>query len=181
MTALIIVDVQNDFCPGGALAVPDGDAVVPVINDLMPRFPLIVATQDWHPADHCSFTPQGGIWPPHCVAGTPGAELHAELDIRSVGLRVRKATTPDADAYSGFQGTDLTEQLRARDVDSVAVVGLATDYCVKATALDAKAAGLSVTVYPDACRAVDVKPGDGDRALDEMRAAGISIGLNRNV
>ncbi|HEY3414210.1 MAG TPA: nicotinamidase [Armatimonadota bacterium] len=175
MKALIVVDVQNDFCPGGTLAVPNGDAVVPAINRLMNRFPLIVATQDWHPANHCSFVEQGGIWPPHCVAGTPGAELHPDLRADSVALRVRKATTPEADAYSGFQGTDLAEQLRSRGADEVAVVGLATDYCVKATALDAKAAGFGVTVYADACRSVDVNAGDGDRALDEMRAAGVTI------
>lgn len=175
MNALIIVDVQNDFCPGGALAVPDGDAVVSVINGLVERFPLVAATQDWHPPDHCSFVPNGGIWPPHCVAGTLGAELHPDLRDDCISLRILKASTPDADAYSGFQGTDLAEQLRARSVDEVAVVGLATDYCVKATALDALNAGFRVTVHVDACRAVGVKAGDGDRALDEMRMAGVSV------
>jgi nicotinamidase/pyrazinamidase len=173
--ALIIVDVQNDFCPGGALAVPDGDAVVPIINRVIDRFPLVVATQDWHPAHHCSFIEQGGTWPPHCVAGSEGAELHPCLRADSINIRIRKATTPEADAYSGFQGTDLTEQLHSREVDAVTVVGLATDYCVKATALDAKAAGFQVTVLAGACRAVDVQPGDGERALEEMRAAGVLI------
>ena len=175
MNALIIVDVQNDFCPGGALAVPDGDAVVPVINGLMNRFPLVVATQDWHPANHCSFVEQGGIWAPHCVADTNGAELHPDLRIEGIHLRVRKATTTESDAYSGFQGTDLAEQLRARAVTEVTVVGLATDYCVKATALDAIAEGFKVSVFADACRAVNVNRGDGDRALNEMRTAGITV------
>jgi nicotinamidase/pyrazinamidase len=175
MNALIIVDVQNDFCPGGALAVPDGDAVVPVINGLMDRTPFVVATQDWHPVDHCSFVANGGIWPPHCVAGTSGAELHSGLRHDRISLRIQKATAPDPDAYSGFQGTDLAEQLRARGIDEVMVVGLATDYCVKATALDALATGFRVTVHADACRAVNVNPGDGERALDEMRKAGVCV------
>jgi nicotinamidase/pyrazinamidase len=175
MIALIIVDVQNDFCPGGALAVPDGDAVVPAINAMLNRYPVVVTTQDWHPTDHCSFTAEGGIWPPHCVAGTQGAELHRDLHTDAIALRVRKAATPEADAYSGFQGTDLAEQLRSRGVDEVVVVGLATDYCVKATALDAIAEGFRVSVDPRGCRAVDVQPGDGDRALEEMRAAGVSV------
>lgn len=175
MEALIIVDVQNDFCPGGTLAVPGGDAVVPVINGLIDRFPLVVVTQDWHPSNHCSFVEQGGIWPPHCVAGTYGAELHPDLRADSIDVRVRKATTPEADAYSGFQGTDLAKQLRSQGVDGVTVVGLATDYCVKATALDAKAAGFQVTVLAEACRAVDVNPGDGERALDEMGVGGVTV------
>lgn len=175
MEALIIVDVQNDFCPGGALEVPDGDAVVPVINGVLDRFPVIVATQDWHPANHCSFVEQGGIWPPHCVAGTVGADLHPDLRADAISLRVRKATTPEADAYSGFQGTDLAEKLRSRGVDAVTIVGLATDYCVKATALDAKSAGFSVTVIADACRAVDVHPGDGANAIQGMRAGQVTV------
>ena len=175
MNALIIVDVQNDFCPGGALAVPDGDAVVPVINGLMNRYPLIVATQDWHPAGHCSFVEHGGTWPAHCVAATQGAELHPSLNAKAIDLRIFKGATPDADAYSGFTGTDLAEQLHARGVTEVTIVGLATDYCVKATALDAMAAGFKVTVYADACRAVNVNPIDGDAALDELRAAGANV------
>lgn len=175
MNALIIVDVQNDFCPGGALAVPDGDAVVPVINGMMDRFPIVVTTQDGHPPDHCSFVANGGVWPVHCVAGTLGAELHPNLRNDGISLRIFKAITPAADAYSGFQGTDLAEQLRARGVDEVTVVGLATDYCVKATVLDALTAGFRVTVDATACRAVNVYPGDGDRALDQMRAAGVTV------
>jgi nicotinamidase/pyrazinamidase len=173
--ALIIVDVQNDFCPGGALAVPDGDAVVPVLNAAMQDYPVVVTTQDWHPANHVSFHAQGGIWPPHCVAGTPGAELHPDLDRDGISFGIRKADTAAVDAYSGFQGTDLTEQLRARGVTDVAVAGLATDYCVKATALDALAAGFGVTVLANASRAVEVRPGDGQRALEELAATGVRV------
>ena len=152
--ALIIVDLQNDFCPGGALAVGDGDAVVPVLNWLAPRFGTVVATQDWHPADHRSFAAQGGPWPAHCVAGTPGAALHAALDQSPIDITIRKATTPDREAYSGFDGTDLAAQLRARGVRRVYVGGLALDYCVDATALDAKRAGFDTYVIADATRAV---------------------------
>ncbi|HEY3266217.1 MAG TPA: nicotinamidase [Armatimonadota bacterium] len=175
MTALIIVDVQNDFCPGGALAVPRGDEVVPAINAVMAMFPVVAATQDWHPPDHCSFAAQGGPWPPHCIAGTPGAELHPGLRQERISIRVRKADTPAVDAYSGFQGTDLADQLRAKGVTDVTVAGLATDYCVKATALDAKAAGFTVSVLAGACRAVEVNPGDGAAALSELRSAGVSV------
>lgn len=152
--ALIIVDVQNDFCPGGALAVGEGDAVVPVLNRLAPAFGTVVATQDWHPADHRSFKEQGGIWPVHCVAGGAGAELHPDLDRSQIDLSVRKATTPEEEAYSGFDGTDLAAQLRARGVERVYVGGLALDYCVDATALDARRAGFDTYVIADATRAV---------------------------
>lgn len=174
--ALIVVDVQRDFCPGGALAVPRGDGVVPVINRLLglSGWP-IVATRDWHPADHCSFAPQGGPWPPHCVADTPGAAFHPALETARIGEVVSKATRRDVEAYSGFQGTDLAARLAARGVRRVFVVGLATDYCVKATALDAKRAGLDVIVLTDATRGVEVHPGDCDAALDEMRQAGIRL------
>ncbi len=152
--ALIIVDVQNDFCPGGALAVGAGDEVVPVLNRLAPRFGTVVATQDWHPADHRSFAAQGGPWPPHCIAGTHGAALHAALDQSPIDITIRKATTPDQEAYSGFDGTDLAAQLRARGVRRVYVGGLALDYCVDATALDAKRAGFDTYVIADATRPV---------------------------
>jgi len=173
--ALIIVDVQNDFCPGGALAVPDGDAVVPILNAAMDAYPVVVTTQDWHPPDHVSFGAQGGPWPPHCVAGTPGAELHPDLRRDRITFQIRKADTPAVDAYSGFQGTGLAEQLRARGVTEVAVGGLATDYCVKATALDAKAEGFEVTVLADASRPVEVRPGDGARALNALRENGVRV------
>ena len=152
--ALIIVDVQNDFCPGGSLAVGGGDEVVPVLNRIAGQFGTVVATQDWHPTNHQSFKEQGGIWPVHCVAGEAGAELHADLDQSAIDLYVRKATTPEQEAYSGFDGTDLAEQLQARGVERVYVGGLALDYCVDATALDAKKAGFDTYVIRDATRAV---------------------------
>ena len=152
--ALIVVDVQNDFCPGGALAVAEGDAVVPVLNRLMPRFGMVVATQDWHPDDHRSFAAHGGQWPPHCIAGTPGAELHPALERAPIAITIRKALLTEEDTYSGFDGTDLAEQLRARGVRRVFVGGLATDYCVNATALDAARAGFATWVVTDAARPV---------------------------
>lgn len=178
--ALLLVDIQNDFCPGGALAVRDGDAVVPVANRLMPLFPVVVATQDWHPTDHCSFRTQGGPWPPHCVQGSPGAELHRQLDSSHITFSVRKAFTRDADAYSEFAGVDengrsLDELLRKRGVKRLFVVGLATDYCVRATVLDGLKLGYEVTVVTDGVRAVNVKPDDGATALKEMAAAGAKL------
>lgn len=152
--ALIVVDVQNDFCPGGALAVAAGDQVVAVLNRLMPLFGTVVATQDWHPADHRSFSAQGGQWPAHCVAGSPGADLHPQLDRAPIDLTVRKATTAEQEAYSGFDGTGLAAQLRERGVRRVFVGGLALDYCVDATALDAARAGFATYVVRDATRAV---------------------------
>ena len=173
--ALVLVDVQNDFCPGGALPVPDGDRVVPVLNSLLRQGGLLaVATRDWHPADHCSFAAQGGPWPVHCVAGTPGAAFHPDLDLgRIEHIITNKATTRDEEAYSGFQGTDLAAFLRGRGIKRIFVGGLATDYCVKATALDGRKDGLEVYLLTDAIRAVNVQPGDGGRAVAEMRAAGV--------
>lgn len=173
--ALLVVDVQNDFCPGGALAVPDGDAVVAVINGLLPRFAHVLATQDFHPPGHSSFAEQGGPWPVHCVQGTPGAELHPELDTSGIDEIVRKGTDLDTDGYSGFAGTDLAERLRDRGVRRVFVTGLATDYCVQATAIEAAGHGFDVVVLTDAIRAVDVDAGDGDRALANMREAGATL------
>jgi len=174
--ALIVVDVQRDFCTGGALAVPRGDEVVPVINQLLGLGGwLAIATRDWHPPDHCSFTAQGGIWPPHCVAETPGAAFHPALDLTRVRNVISKATTRAAEAYSGFQGTDLQELLAGLGIRRVFVCGLATDYCVKATALDARKAGLDVVVLEDAIRGVEVRPGDCAAALAGMRAAGIGV------
>ena len=174
--ALIVVDVQRDFCPGGALAVPRGDEVVPVINRLLVLTDwLTVATRDWHPADHCSFRTQGGIWPPHCVAGTDGAAFHPALDRARIHHVVSKAVTRDSEAYSGFQGTDLAALLARRGIRRAFVCGLATDYCVKATALDARRAGLDVVVFEDAIRGVEVKPGDCAKAIDEMRASAIVL------
>jgi nicotinamidase/pyrazinamidase len=175
--ALIIVDFQNDFTPGGALAVPDGDAIAPRVNELAASgdFDLVVATRDWHPPDHGSFTERGGIWPVHCVAGTPGAELHPALDAARVDVVIDKGQDPQTEGYSGFQGTRLGELLRERDVDEVVIVGLATDYCVRNTALDALRAGLRVRVDERAVRGVDVEAGDSARALDELRAAGAVV------
>ena len=173
--ALIIVDVQNDFCPGGALAVPEGDKVVEPINRVAPLFRHVVTTQDWHPPNHCSFQQSGGIWPVHCVAGTPGAELHPQLNQQPVNIRIRKADTVDRDAYSGFDHTDLAEQLRSRGVARVFVCGLATDYCVRATALDALREGFATFVLTNAVRGVDAQPGDSEKALREMQQAGVNL------
>jgi nicotinamidase/pyrazinamidase len=174
--ALIVVDVQNDFTPGGALAVPEGDEVIGRINELMGsgRYDLVLATRDWHPPDHGSFATHDppGPWPAHCVQGTPGAELHPDLDRGHIDAIVDKGQDPATEGYSGFDATGLADVLRARGVDAVTVVGLATDYCVKNTALDALREGFAVTVDSAAARPVEVQPGDGDRALAEIRAAG---------
>jgi nicotinamidase/pyrazinamidase len=176
--ALIVVDFQNDFTPGGALGVAGGDAIAPRINELAASgdFDLVVATRDWHPPDHGSFAAAGGPWPPHCVAGTPGAELHPALDASRVDVVVDKGQDPATEGYSGFQGTSLRELLRERDVDAVTIVGLATDYCVKNTALDALREGFAVTVDPAAVRGVELSPGDSERALAELREAGAAVG-----
>ncbi len=173
--ALVIVDFQNDFCPGGALAVPDGDGVVEPLNELMRsgEFDLVVATRDWHPPDHGSFAARGGPWPPHCVQGTPGAELHAGLDRARVDVVVDKGQDPATEGYSGFDGTTLAELLRERGIDSLTVVGLATDYCVRNTALDALERGFDVTVPADAVRGVDEE--GSRRALEEIRARGGTV------
>lgn len=178
--ALIIVDVQNDFCPGGSLAVAEGDRVVPVINQLAPHFPVVVASQDWHPANHCSFRDQGGPWPPHCVQGSAGAELHPGLDRRHITAYVKKGTLPHKDAYSAFEGTDeagrtLAQLLRKHGIKEIYVTGLATDYCVRATVLDGIKEGFEVRVITDATRGVNVNPGDAERALEEMRVAGARL------
>ncbi len=175
MDALVIVDVQNDFCPGGALAVPDGDAVVERVNDLAAAASFVIATRDWHPLDHGSFAPHGGPWPPHCVHDTPGAQLHSGIDTGRIDVVVDKGQTRDTDGYSGFQQTELESILRDHQVETVHVAGLALDYCVKATALDAQRAGFEVVVHRDATRAVDVEAGDGERAVAELRAAGVQV------
>jgi nicotinamidase/pyrazinamidase len=175
--ALVIVDFQRDFTPGGALGVDGGDAIAERVNELAAddRFALVVATRDWHPPAHGSFTEQGGIWPVHCVQGMPGAELFPGLDQARVDVVVDKGQDPGTEGYSGFDATPLEELLRERDIDRITVVGLATDYCVKNTVLDARRLGFEVDVDADAIRAVDVKPGDGERAIEEMRAAGASV------
>jgi nicotinamidase/pyrazinamidase len=170
--ALVIVDFQNDFTPGGALAVPDGDAIAPALNELAAsdRFDLVVATRDWHPPEHSSFAAQGGLWPEHCVAESDGAQLHPGLDAALVDVVVDKGTDPATEGYSGFDGTDLASLLRDRGIDRVTVAGLATDYCVRATALDALKAGFAVTVDDRASRGID--PDGTASALDDVRAAG---------
>ena len=197
MDALLLVDIQNDFMPFGALPVVRGDEVVPVANAVAPRFELVVATQDWHPADHGSFAVShpgtepgdvielGGVqqvlWPPHCVQNTPGASFHSGLDIAQVRHVVRKGVHRDIDSYSGFYENDRTTPtgldayLRDRGVERITILGLTTDYCVRYTALDGRAHGYEVTVVRDGCRAVDLEPGDGDRALEEMAGAGCRV------
>jgi nicotinamidase/pyrazinamidase len=176
--ALVIVDFQNDFTPpDGALAVPEGDTIAPRLNELAGSgdFDLVVATRDWHPTDHGSFADRGGPWPAHCVQDTPGAQLHPGLDASLVDETVDKGQDPETEGYSGFEGTRLEELLRQRGIDHVTVVGLATDYCVKNTALDALRAGFQVTVDTTAARGVNVQPGDSERALEELRVAGASL------
>ena len=154
---------------------PEGDAVVEEINRMASKAPFVIATRDWHPPDHGSFAQQGGPWPVHCVGGSPGAELHAGIDRSLVDVVVDKGQAVDREGYSGFEGTGLDRLLRDRDVDAVDVAGLALDYCVKATALDARRAGFDVTVYRSATRAVEVAPGDAERAVEELRAAGVEV------
>jgi nicotinamidase-related amidase len=177
--ALVAVDVQNDFLPGGALAVPRGDEVIPPLNRAIARFAEaglpIFATRDWHPAGHCSFRERGGPWPPHCVQESRGAELATALALPPSAGLVSKATAPDRDAYSGFEGTDLEERLRAAGVTHLFVGGLATDYCVLRTVEDALARGFRVSLVADAVREVDVQPGDGRRALREMARLGATF------
>ena len=179
---LVVVDLQVDFCPGGALAVTEGDEIVSPVNGLL-EIPgwMKVATRDWHPADHVSFQAQGGIWPVHCVAGTAGAAFHPRMNASDVEMVVSKATTRDAEAYSGFDGTTLADDLRAAGIGCLFVCGLATDYCVKATALDARREGFEVVVLEDAIRAVNVDPKDGENAIEEMRAAGCAFALSSDI
>jgi nicotinamidase/pyrazinamidase len=175
--ALLVIDFQNDFTAGGALAVPDGDAIAGRVNELIASgdFDLVVATRDWHPANHGSFKEQGGPWPPHCVQGTHGAELHPSVPRDKVDVIINAGYEPDLEGYSGFEATDLEATLRERDVDDVTVVGLATDYCVKHTAADALREGFGVTIDRAGIRGIDVEPGDSERALDELRAAGAQV------
>jgi nicotinamidase/pyrazinamidase len=172
-TALLVVDVQNDFCPGGALAVAGGDAVIPVINAWIPRFATVVASRDWHPADSVHFA----TWPPHCVAGTYGAQFRSGLDTGSFLLVLDKGTGNVDDGYSAFEATneDLACWLRSRGVNQLYVCGLATDYCVLQTVLDALRLGFGATVISGGVAAVEVNPGDGQRALESMAAAGALV------
>jgi nicotinamidase/pyrazinamidase len=195
--ALLIVDIQNDFLPGGALAVPKGDEVIPIANALMPRFPLVVASQDWHPADHASFASQhpgsrpGAIielrgskqvvWPDHCVQHTHGAEFPPELNVAGIHHVVQKGTDREVDSYSAFFDNDrqtptgLENFLHRKHVTGICVVGLATDYCVKFSVLDARECGYAVTVVREGIRGVGLQPGDCDRAVKEMQTAGARL------
>jgi nicotinamidase/pyrazinamidase len=175
--ALLIIDFQNDFTEGGALAVPDGDAIAPRVGELLTSggFDLVVATRDWHPADHDSFEEQGGPWPPHCVQGTSGAELHESLPRDAVDVVVDAGYEPHLEGYSGFEETNLAAVLREHEIDEVTVVGLATDYCVRHTAADALAQGFRVTIDRGGIRGIDVEPGDSERALQDLQAAGATV------
>jgi nicotinamidase/pyrazinamidase len=194
---LILADIQNDFLPGGALAVRDGDAIIPVVNQVQTRFPLVVATQDWHPANHGSFAAnhpgkqvydqielnglQQTLWPVHCVQNSPGAQLAPSLDRQRIARVFQKGIDPGIDSYSGFfdnahrRSTGMSEWLKAKGITEVYVCGLATDYCVKFTALDAVHLGFKVNLIEDACRGVSLKPRDVASAIEEMRQAGVAI------
>lgn len=174
-----MVDVQNDFCPGGSLAVKDGDAVVAPLNKIISKFveahlPVFI-TRDWHPADHCSFKAQGGIWPPHCVAGTHGAEFHPGLHIPEGAVVISKGTKRDKEAYSAFQGTDLMERLKSLGIDEVIIGGLTTEYCVRESTHDAISSGINVRVMGDCIRGVEVHRGDSKRAIEDIARAGASM------
>ncbi len=193
MDALLIVDFQNDFCPGGALAVAEGDRIAEPLNRLLDDFDLVVASRDWHPPDHGSFagvevdparwrgTDPPSIWPAHCVEGTPGAELHPSLEQAEVDVVIDKGQDPNSQGYSAFQDTRLGDLLRERGVDRLYVGGLATDYCVKNSVLDARRLGFDVTVLEDAIRGVEVNPGDSERALEEMQEAGAEVATSDEV
>lgn len=173
MSALIIVDVQHDFLPEGALGVPDGDQVIKPIVEAAKGMQAVVTSQDWHPENHGSFEVHGGIWPVHCVAETHGSELHPEI-AAVAGAGVKKGDGVE-DAYSAFDGTGLADMLHEEGITDIVVAGLATDYCVRATVLDGLDLGFDVTVLTDGCRAVNVNPGDGEKAIEEMRTHGATI------
>jgi len=197
MRALILVDLQYDFLPGGALAVPEGDAVLPVANALLGRFDCVVATQDWHPPGHGSFASQHPgkspgdfielhglpqvLWPDHCVMDSHGAELHPSLDLRAIARIFQKGSDPNVDSYSGFfdngrrHDTGLGPYLRSRGVSDAFILGLATDYCVKWTALDALSLGFETHLIVDGCRGVNLAPLDTDAAIAELRQAGVAL------
>lgn len=176
---LVVVDMQNDFCPGGALAVAGGDELVPIINTLIPRFRYVAFTRDWHPASHCSFSddPQfvDKSWPAHCVQYTHGAEFHPGLRLPKSPWIISKATDPARENYSDFEDTGFAEGLRRLGATRIFVCGIATDYCVKATALDGVKEGFATILLEDACRAVDNPPGTGKAAVEALRAAGVII------
>ena len=178
-TALVVIDIQNDFCPGGALAVAEGDRVVEPTNRLIGHFRRqgapIFYTRDWHPANHCSFKQFGGPWPVHCVQNSAGAQFHRDLDAPDDAAILNKAWQPDSEDFSGKSSSELFTRLVQAHVRRVVLAGLATEYCIKATAHDARAEGFEVIVITDAIRPVNVRPGDGQRALDDMRARGVAL------
>ena len=177
--ALVVVDVQRDFCPGGALAVEGGDAIIPLINAFTGKFSHTAYTRDWHPGNHCSFATEPEFvdksWPGHCIKGTPGAAFHPGLAMAQDALIISKGMDADKEAYSGFDGTTFAGDLKQRGVERIFVCGLATDYCVKATVFDGLKYGFDVVVIEDACRAVDNPPGTGAEALQAMEEAGAKI------
>ncbi len=189
--ALLIVDVQHDFCPGGALPAEDGDAVVPVLNRTIEKFQAagypVVASRDWHPEQSAHFQERGGPWPPHCIQGTTGAEFHKDLELPADVVVITKGDDPDEDeGYSAFEGkTDdgksLVETLHAEDIEEVFVGGLATDYCVRASALDAVKAGFRTHLIVDAVRGVDINPGDSGHAIEEMKRDGVHITISDQI
>jgi nicotinamidase/pyrazinamidase len=203
MKALIIVDIQNDFLPGGALAVDQGDEIIPIVNRLIPNFDLVIATQDWHPADHGSFASNHSgkkpgdsivlhglpqiLWPDHCIQNSPGAEFNPKLRTDLITKIFRKGTDKTVDSYSGFfdngkkLDTGLNDYLKNVKVTQVFIVGLATDYCVKFTAIDAVESGFETTVIADATRAVNLQKGDYEKALDEMRTKGVRVALSNSI
>ena len=178
-SVLLLVHLQNDFCPNGALAVPGGDEIIPLANACIEMFSrqgfTVVATRDWHPANHCSFKEQGGPWPPHCVQGSFGSQFHPDLKLPPGTLIVSGATNPKKEAYSGFDGTTLEDRLQDVDAETLFVLGLATDYCVKQTVLDGCRRGFRVVVLENGVRGIDVNPGDSQKALNDMMAAGAII------
>jgi nicotinamidase/pyrazinamidase len=179
--ALLIIDFQNDFTAGGALEVPEGDAIAEPVRRLANRLDVVVATRDWHPPDHASFETEGGPWPVHCVRDTHGAQFHPAMEGIGLDAVVDVGRERDDEGYSGFEKSDLARILRDRDVDQVFVCGLATDYCVRASAIDACGEGFDVTVVEDAVRGVEVSEGDSDRAFGDMREAGARIASSDEV
>lgn len=196
-TALILVDIQNDFCPGGNLAVKGGDDIIPLVNKIMDKYDIIVATQDWHPKSHKSFASNNEgkqigelstlnglpqvMWPDHCIQNTEGAKIHKDLDMSKTIKIFQKGTNPEIDSYSGFfdndkkSSTGMSEWLKEQGVDSVHIVGLALDYCVKATAEDAKKLGFKTSVIIEATRAVNISPDDGEKAIKSLKELGVAI------
>ena len=183
-SALLLVDLQNDFCPGGSLAVSDGDAVIAIANQLMPHFSHIIATQDWHPNNHSSFK---SLWPVHCVQNTKGADFHPDLDVSKITKIIQKGIDENIDSYSAFydnqhlKSTGLTNYLRENNITDLYVMGLATDYCVKFSCLDAIADGFTVNLIVYGCRGINLQENDVDAALQEMKFRGVHLTDSKTV